>query len=64
MISVRYWYQLLPHMIQINDARATAAKERRMRNIVDEAGEIVAMASDEHTLDRRSPPPRGGGERR
>jgi hypothetical protein len=42
--------QLLPHMIQINDARATAAKERRMRNIVDEAGEIVAMASDEHTL--------------
>ena len=50
LISVRYWYQLLPHMIQINDARATAAKERRMRNIVDEAGEIVAMASDEHTL--------------
>jgi hypothetical protein len=30
--------------------RATAAKERRMRNIVDEAGEIIAMASDEHTL--------------
>jgi len=55
--------QLLPHMIQINDARATAAKERRMRNIVDEAGEIVAMASEAYA-DRRSPPPRGGGERR
>jgi hypothetical protein len=32
---------------------------RHMRNIVDEAGEIIAKAMDDHTLDRRSPPPRG-----
>jgi hypothetical protein len=37
-------------MIQIKAARSTATKNGRMRNIVDEDGEIIAKAADDHTL--------------
>ena len=46
-------------MIQINAAAGLPPRVVRMRDIVDETGEIVAKAADDHTLiGDASPPPR------
>ena len=37
-------------MIHINAAARLPPKVMRMRNIVDETGEIIAVATDDHTL--------------
>jgi hypothetical protein len=37
-------------MIQINAAARLPPKVVRMRSIVDETGEIIAIATDDHTL--------------
>ena len=37
-------------MIHLNAAARLPPKVMRMRNIVDETGEIIAVATDDHTL--------------
>ena len=51
-------------MIQIETPPLNCNQKWRMRNIVNEDGEIIAKATDDHTLSRRPPPPRSGGQPR